>query len=96
MSMAISASRTRATTLASLSAAVAGLLLLVAIFWPECRAAVSVWIASTAYGHCFLVAPIAAYLIWDRRESIEGLRFAPRPTAPHQLGFDFSLCIVHC
>ena len=30
------------------------------------------------------------------REGIESLRFASLPTSPHQLGFGFSLCIVHC
>lgn len=55
----------------------AGLVLLGLVFLPEGRAAVGVWIESTAYGHCFLVAPIAAYLVWDRRDSLRGL--VPRP-----------------
>ena len=50
-----------------------GLLVLVLVFLPEGRAAVGVWIDSTAYGHCFLVAPIAAYLAWDRRDEVRGL-----------------------
>lgn len=79
MSLALSADRPRTTTLASFAALALGLLLAVALFWPECQAAVGVWLASTAYGHCFLVAPIAAYLIWDRRESLEGLRPNPTP-----------------
>ena len=49
------------------------------VFLPECRAAVSVWTKSTAYGHCYLVAPIAAYLVWDRRDSLRGLAPAPNP-----------------
>lgn len=57
----------------------AGLMVLVALFLPECRAAVGVWVDSTAYGHCFLVIPIALYLLWDRRDSLRGM--APRPTA---------------
>ena len=55
-----------------------GLIGLVAIFWPESSAAFQVWITSTAYGHCFLVAPMSAYLLWDRREELRGL--VPRPT----------------
>ncbi len=49
---------------------VAGTVMWIALFLPECRAAVSVWIASTAYGHCFLVVPMALYLAWDRRASL--------------------------
>jgi exosortase A len=29
--------------------------------------AASVWIASTAYNHCFLVLPLIGYLLWERR-----------------------------
>ena len=63
--------------LAVLAVAV-GLAAWVALFWTECQAAVSVWIASTAYGHCFLVIPMAVYLAWDRRAALAGL--TPRPT----------------
>jgi len=58
-----------------------GLLALVAIFFPESQAAVRVWIDSTAYGHCFLVVPIAIYLIWERRGAITGLRPRAAPAA---------------
>ena len=64
--------------LPSLIALVAGLVALAIVFLPECRAALKVWNESTAYGHCYLVAPIAAYLAWDRRDTIIGL--LPRPT----------------
>ena len=57
----------------------AGLLALVLVFLPECQAAVRVWIDSTAYGHCFLVAPIAAFLAWDRRDSVRGMLPRPAP-----------------
>ena len=55
-----------------------GGLLLALLFLPECRAALGVWLSSTAYGHCFLVLPMAVYLAWDRRNSLRGLQ--PRPT----------------
>lgn len=61
-----------------MAALAGGTLLLVLLFLPECRAAVGVWIASTAYGHCFLVLPMAAYLVWDRRDALRGIQ--PRPT----------------
>ena len=61
-----------------MAALAVGTLLFGLLFLPECRAAVGVWLVSTAYGHCFLVLPMAAYLVWDRRESLRGLQ--PRPT----------------
>lgn len=36
-------------------------------------AAVAVWLTSTAYGHCFFVLPIAAWLAWERRTAALGL-----------------------
>ena len=54
-----------------------------ALFRPEITAAVGVWYDSTAYSHCFLVLPTAAYLAWDRRDALAGvvLRPAPWPAA---------------
>ena len=49
------------------------------LFRAEAAAAVQVWLRSTAYGHCFLVLPIALWLAWDRRQGARGL--APVPTA---------------
>ena len=66
------ATRRTAVMPAALALAI-GLVALGLVFLPECRAAVKVWIDSTAYGHCFLVAPIAAYLVWDRRDTLRGL-----------------------
>ncbi len=57
----------------------AGLLVLAVVFHQEIVSAVSVWIASTAYNHCFLVLPIAAYLVWDRRDSLRGVPIVPIP-----------------
>ncbi|MDR3415944.1 MAG: exosortase [Nevskia sp.] len=48
------------------------------LFRPEIAHAVATWNASTAYGHCWFVLPIALYLAWDRRMAVAGL--APRPT----------------
>ena len=49
-----------------------GLLALGIVFHAEVVAAIDVWIESTAYNHCFLVLPIVAYLIWDRRAVLSG------------------------
>lgn len=54
-----------------------GLLVIGGLFFPEVSAAVGVWVDSTAYNHCFLVIPIVAYLLWDRRDLL--LRAVPVP-----------------
>ena len=54
------------------------MLLLGVLFNAEVVAAVHTWNISTAYNHCFLVIPIALYLLWDRRFDLVGI--APRPT----------------
>ena len=57
----------------------AGVLLLGLLFNKEVIAAVQTWNASTAYNHCFLVIPIALYLLWDRRQDLIGLSVRPAP-----------------
>jgi exosortase A len=51
----------------------AGLLVLGVVFNPEIAAAIRTWIDSTAYNHCFLVIPIAGYLLWDRQADLRGV-----------------------
>jgi exosortase A len=58
-----------------------GVLLLGALFNKEVVAAVQTWDASTAYNHCFLVIPIALYLLWDRRFDLVGIAPRPMPAA---------------
>jgi exosortase A len=73
---------------ALLSLAIAVLVFAV-LFHTEVEAAVSVWIASTAFGHCFLVLPIALYLAWERREAFTRLLAAgatPQPQRRPLLG----------
>ena len=43
----------------------------------EVAAAVQTWDASTAYNHCFLIIPIALYLLWDRRQDLVGIPARP-------------------
>jgi hypothetical protein len=43
------------------------LAVLVGMFWDTAASAVEVWIGSRTYNHCFLIVPIVAYLLWDRR-----------------------------
>ena len=75
--------RERRTTAVALGL---GLILLGLLFTPEIIQAVSVWIASTAYNHCFMVIPIALYMIWDRRDTLYGVAPSPLPLAA-------SLCV---
>jgi exosortase A len=48
-------------------------------FHVEIVRAVEVWDESTAYNHCFLIIPISAYLIWERRKALAAS--SPRPDA---------------
>ena len=65
-------------TLLTLALAVIGIGLM---FAPELRAAVEVWMLSTAYGHCFFIIPIALYLAWERRHVAAGTPVVPLPQA---------------
>ena len=58
-----------------------GVVALGLLFNVEVAAAIHTWIDSTAYNHCFLVIPIAAYLAWDRRNLWRGLAAVPLPVA---------------
>ena len=41
-----------------------------AIFFRDIKAAVEVWWNYPAYSHCYLIIPISAWLIWERRRSL--------------------------
>lgn len=49
-----------------------------ALFPAEIVGAYRVWTGSTAFSHCFLILPLALYLVWDRRGNLAHV--APRPT----------------
>jgi len=42
------------------------------IFRQEAMGAFRVWIGSETYNHCFLILPIALYMIWQRRDTLAG------------------------
>ncbi|HEV8014148.1 MAG TPA: exosortase A [Stellaceae bacterium] len=54
-----------------------GALLLGYLFRQEIVGAYRVWIGSTAFSHCFLVLPVALYLMWERRSVLAGA--TPQP-----------------
>ncbi len=58
-----------------------GVVALGLLFNAEVAAAIRTWIDSTAYNHCFLVIPIVAYLVWDRRDQLRGRPAVPIPLA---------------
>ncbi|WP_291298697.1 exosortase A [Elioraea sp.] len=60
-------------------ALVAALAVWAALFSTEIAAAVTVWNTSTAYNHCWLIAPIATWLFWQRRERLALLAPIPAP-----------------
>jgi exosortase A len=55
-----------------------GIVVVAVLFQAEAASAIHVWNTSTAYGHCWLVLPLAVWLLWDRR--FEAAGGAPAPT----------------
>ena len=53
-------------------------LLYIFLYFSPISSAVHLWIHAGAYNHCFLIVPIAAYLIWSDKALVQHLR--PRPT----------------
>ncbi len=71
--------RSRSLISTPVLALVLGLAVLGLLFGEEIRAAVSVWIGSTAYGHCFFIIPIALFLAWERRQAAAVTPVRPMP-----------------
>ena len=57
----------------------AGVALILLVFQQEDLAAVQVWYDDTAYGHCYFVPLIAAFLAWERRHSALAAPLRPQP-----------------
>ncbi|WP_170985130.1 exosortase A [Roseomonas sp. AR75] len=49
------------------------------VFEREASSALHIWETNEAYNHCWLVAPIAAWLGWSRRRRLDGLQPQPTP-----------------
>ncbi len=60
-----------------LTVAVAFLAVLTAIFHETLWSMVQIWERSETFAHGFLIAPIAAYLIWDKRAQLRATPAAP-------------------
>lgn len=72
--------RRRYSWTSAAAATATALTALAPLFAHEIAGAVRVWYASPTYNHCFLVIPIVAYLIWNRRGVFAEI--APRPFPP--------------
>ncbi|HEV2678768.1 MAG TPA: exosortase A [Aliidongia sp.] len=59
--------------------AAASLVLLLVLFRGTAWSIVHLWYEDSAYSHGFLIVPLAAWLVWQRRDAL--LAAAPRPTA---------------
>lgn len=46
---------------------------LILLFFDTGRSMVDTWMSSTLFGHCFLIPPVSAYLVWIRRKRLSGL-----------------------
>lgn len=55
------------------------ILLIVLAFNDALSAALQVWIVSPTYSHCFLIIPIAAWLVWEKRDTLAMIRPAVAP-----------------
>ena len=58
-----------------------GLVGLGILFREDVAAAFRVWEESTAYNHCYLILPIAAFLAWERRARFATTSIIPMPRA---------------
>ncbi|MEJ5210375.1 MAG: exosortase A [Burkholderiales bacterium] len=57
--------------------ALAGVLALFVIYWPTVASTVAIWRRSDTFAHGFLIFPISAWLIWQRRREIAALSPVP-------------------
>ncbi|HEY4125714.1 MAG TPA: archaeosortase/exosortase family protein, partial [Rhizomicrobium sp.] len=43
-------------------------------YWPAISAALTVYWVSPTYSHCYLIAPISAWLVWNKRAELSVVR----------------------
>jgi exosortase A len=58
-------------------AVVACVALVAAVFWPTVQSMVEIWNRSETFQHCFVVAPIAVWLVWNDRTRLAGVPARP-------------------
>lgn len=47
------------------------------LLWPTLQQMESVWRHSETYMHCYFILPIAAYMVWERRAALRGMKPTP-------------------
>ncbi len=57
------------------------LILILLDFHQAVSAAVTVWMVSPTYSHCFLILPIVGWLIWEKRDVLRAMQPALEPRA---------------
>jgi len=67
-------SSAKALWIRHIAAFVALLALMGFFYWPAVSAALNVYWVSPTYSHCYLIAPISAYLVWTRRQDLASVR----------------------
>src|SRR5205814_1171202 len=68
-------------------AILAGLVVLLGLFWQTAASAFHIWMTTSAYNYAVLIAPIALYLIWEQRATIA-------PMAPAPSGWGVALAAI--
>ena len=68
--------------------------LIVGLFWQDVSSAVEVWWIYPTYSHCFLVLPISAWLIWEKRDELRTLTPALATKALFMIPFVLSIWFV--
>ncbi|GBL04252.1 exosortase A [Glaciecola sp. KUL10] len=63
-------------------------------FWGALSSAVDVWLSSETYKHCFFILPLSLYLVYERREELRLVSFAPNYRMAMPLLFAFCLNLV--
>lgn len=63
-------------------------------FWTELAEAQHDWETQSDYSHGYLVLPIAAYLLWDRRDRLKKIPVAPSAWGFLVLALSFSLHFI--
>ena len=51
-------------------------IVVLAMFWGTAASVVATW-RTSSFNHCYLIVPIAAYLVWSQRERLTGLTPSP-------------------
>jgi exosortase A len=51
------------------------------IYYETTRSMIAIWDRSETFTHCFVIAPISAWLIWRQREELKAVESRPNPWA---------------